>query len=313
MNTSIIDVYLPHFPILSDKEVKVLTIPNEYGNGELLFFTSLSGFEVIVSSFNFMKPYCFPFHWSNQLIELVIPLKGQREVQMQDKIMLVPCDNSYLNYLQEFEGEAYLNTGDFLSISICIPIKWYENWVQKQGFSSLQFHEMIQQQMISRLENPITASLIRQAKHIKQLLFQPRIDELKIEVAILQLIDMYFTQQFKMLRSIGTLRADEVKKIQLAQDILVNLMDNPPSIAVLANQIELNEQKLKQGFKEVYGQTPYKHLKDVRMQRAYYYITERHMSVTETALTVGYQNISYFSQLFYEYFGVNPSQCLKEK
>ncbi len=313
MTNSIIDVYLPYFSISTEKEMKVLSVPNSHGAGELLFFTTLNGFDIIASSFNFTKPYCFPYHWSNGLIELVIPIKGDRSVQVKEKTILVSPKLSFLNYLQEFKGEAYLNTGEFSSVSICIPVEWYENWVRKQGIPSLHFRKMLQQQMLCRLEHPMTPTLVNQAKHIIQLMQRPRLDELKIEIAVLQLIDTYFNYQFKSFRSIGKWSVEDERKIQQAQDILIECMDNPPTIAVLANQIDLNEQKLKQGFKHIYGQTPYKYLKDVRMQRAYYYITKEYLSVTDTALAVGYQNISYFSQLFFEYFGVLPSQCLKEK
>lgn len=312
MKTSLIDLYTPYFTVSDKQPVKKLIVPKKYGDGHLLFFQTLSGFELIAMRSSFSKEYSFPFTWREEMIELVIPIKGMRCIQFSNHKISVEQNNTFFNYLQHFEGTSHFLQSDFQSLSINIPIAWYERWVTKEDVPQYRFTTMLQQQMLSRIERPITKPILQQAQYIMQLMCLTTIDELKIEIAVLQLLDLYFSKHFVIEEPIGYLTAEEKRKLALAKALLLQHMDSPPYITVLAQKVGLNEQKLKQGFKQVYGTSPYKYLKEERMQKAYDCLLHQRMSVTETALCVGYQNVSYFSQLFCHYFGTKPSQLLKE-
>lgn len=102
------------------------------------------------------------------------------------------------------------------------------------------------------------------------------------------------------------LRPDDIERIRRAKDVLLDKMDEPPSLLALARHVGLNDFKLKAGFRQVFGTTVFGYLHDQRMERARQLLTERRFNVTEVACAVGYANPSHFAAAFKRKFGVNP-------
>lgn len=83
----------------------------------------------------------------------------------------------------------------------------------------------------------------------------------------------------------------------------------PPTIAELAMEVGLNQLKLKRGFRSLFGMGVYSLFQRHRMERARELLY--HYNVTETALMLGYSNISHFSTAFRKQFGVLPGEARK--
>ncbi|MBE2284396.1 MAG: helix-turn-helix transcriptional regulator [Prosthecobacter sp.] len=103
------------------------------------------------------------------------------------------------------------------------------------------------------------------------------------------------------------LRADE-EKIRFAADLLVRRMEQPPSLAELAQAAGLCESKLKRGFQQIFGTTAFGYLKTRRMEHARTLLESGAASVMEAALSVGYSNPSHFAAAFRQQFGQNPKK-----
>jgi len=96
----------------------------------------------------------------------------------------------------------------------------------------------------------------------------------------------------------------ECRLLWLARERLLSDLSNPPTIEQLARETGLNQLKIKQGFKVLFGTTTYGLFQRERMERALTLLQTN--SVTETASTLGYSNISHFSAAFRKQFGVLP-------
>ncbi|WP_376779847.1 helix-turn-helix domain-containing protein [Sphingobacterium multivorum] len=70
----------------------------------------------------------------------------------------------------------------------------------------------------------------------------------------------------------------------------------------------LNEYKLKRGFKEVFHQTAFSYLSDLRLELAKNQLLEGKKPVTEIAFEMGYCSLQHFSTAFKKKFAVSPSQ-----
>lgn len=99
----------------------------------------------------------------------------------------------------------------------------------------------------------------------------------------------------------------DVERLERARCVLITRMETPPRLGDLARQVGLNELKLKQGFRSLYGTSVYGYLRGQRMETARRLLGERELSVTEVALRVGYANPSKFAAAFRRHFGVAPS------
>ena len=100
----------------------------------------------------------------------------------------------------------------------------------------------------------------------------------------------------------------QLEKINLAQEILVSDLENPPSLTELANKIGTNTNKLKKGFKAQFGVPVFKYLQNERLKKAYRLIKNDQKTIQEAAWAVGYDSLGSFSNAFEKKFGYRPSQ-----
>lgn len=100
----------------------------------------------------------------------------------------------------------------------------------------------------------------------------------------------------------------EVLKIRKAKDIIISKMSEPPSLQELANEVGLNLKKLKEGFKQIYGDTVYSFLFDYKMEFARKLLENNKHNVNEVGMQVGYSTSSHFIAAFKKKFGTTPKQ-----
>ncbi|MEM1256422.1 MAG: AraC family transcriptional regulator [Cyanobacteria bacterium P01_H01_bin.21] len=98
----------------------------------------------------------------------------------------------------------------------------------------------------------------------------------------------------------------DLECIYQAATILREQIAHPPTIEALARQVGTNRLKLNQGFRQVYGTTPYGYLRDCRLGQARRLLMVSDLSVVEVAAAVGYKNRSHFALAFRQTFGINP-------
>ncbi|MEM1256744.1 MAG: AraC family transcriptional regulator [Cyanobacteria bacterium P01_H01_bin.21] len=109
------------------------------------------------------------------------------------------------------------------------------------------------------------------------------------------------------------LNVRNIECIYHARDILIAHLDNPPSLLGLARQVGLNDYALKQGFRQVFGDTAFGYLHNYRMERARQLLIEGEVNVSEAASRVGFANRSYFANAFRKKFGVFPSKYRRQR
>ena len=79
------------------------------------------------------------------------------------------------------------------------------------------------------------------------------------------------------------LRTNDIDRLNCARDILEQRMEEPPSLLELARLVGLNDYKLKQGFRQVFGTTVFGYLREYRLEKARQLLSTDTMSVTEVA------------------------------
>ena len=78
-----------------------------------------------------------------------------------------------------------------------------------------------------------------------------------------------------------------VAKLKRAKDIVVSRMAEPPTLKDLATEVDLSLKKLKEGFKQIYGDTVYGFLFDYKMEVARKLLESGEFNVNEVGLKVG--------------------------
>ena len=98
------------------------------------------------------------------------------------------------------------------------------------------------------------------------------------------------------------------ERIVFARDYLVKNMESPPTLVELAKIAGINEYKLKRGFKEMFNQTAFSYLSDLRLELAKNDLREGKKQATEIAFELGYCSLQHFSNAFKKKFSITPSQ-----
>ena len=108
--------------------------------------------------------------------------------------------------------------------------------------------------------------------------------------------------------------ADEenVAKLKRAKDIIIAQMAEPPTLQELSDTIGLSLKKLKEGFKQIYGDTVYSFLFDYKMEVARKLLESGDYNVNEVGLKVGYSTASHFIAAFKKKFGTTPKKYITE-
>ncbi|AXT18502.1 helix-turn-helix domain-containing protein [Flavobacteriaceae bacterium AU392] len=102
-----------------------------------------------------------------------------------------------------------------------------------------------------------------------------------------------------------------VIKIRKAKDIIISRMAEPPSLQELADEINLNLKKLKEGFKQIYGDSVYSFLFDYKMEVARRLLESGEHNVNEVGLKVGYSTSSHFIAAFKKKYGTTPKKYIQ--
>ena len=140
----------------------------------------------------------------------------------------------------------------------------------------------------------------------KQLYLQGKI----LELLALQLEQLTGDRQHDYSNT-GLSRSD-LDQIHQAKDILIQHFDHPPSLLELARQVNLNERKLKEGFRQVFDTTVFGYLHHYRMEQAYQLLLEGHMTVQEIARCVGYVSRSSFVAAFKRKYKASPTRLMQK-
>lgn len=85
-------------------------------------------------------------------------------------------------------------------------------------------------------------------------------------------------------------------------------MIDPPSLQELANEVGLNLKKLKEVFKQIYGDTVYGFLLNYKMEKAKKLLESNQYNVNEVGLKIGYSTSSHFIAAFKKKFGITPKK-----
>lgn len=140
------------------------------------------------------------------------------------------------------------------------------------------------------------------SEHARMLFYQAK---------ALEILSIYFSLKAPDTESCPFLKDDEVvRKIKVAKEHLLKHMDNPPTIRELAKVSGLNEYQLKNGFKQIYGDTVYGYLLNHKLDHARLILDKGKVHVNEVAFQIGYSNPSHFIAAFKKKFGVTPKKYL---
>jgi len=157
---------------------------------------------------------------------------------------------------------------------------------------------------------PITPSIAIVLSQIMNYNLNSSVKGLYLKGKAYELISLYFNkpEEADMEQCPFLVDEDNVRKIRKAKDIIISRMAEPPSLQELSDEIGLNLKKLKEGFKQIYGDSVYSFLFDYKMEYARKILESGENNVNEVGLKVGYSTASHFIAAFKKKYGTTPKK-----
>ncbi|SDF32082.1 AraC-type DNA-binding protein [Dyadobacter soli] len=156
---------------------------------------------------------------------------------------------------------------------------------------------------------PLMHSLIREVKQCRQM---GAMRNLMIQSRVLELLALQIEQFRGPERVEGISAADTDKLYQLKYFLDTHFLEEF-SLAELSRVCLLNEFKVKKGFKELFGNTVFGYLRQLRMGYAERLLLDASCSVEEVSDLLGYEHAQHFSIAFKKYRGINPSMIRNKR
>ncbi|MGB3590489.1 MAG: AraC family transcriptional regulator [Nonlabens sp.] len=232
-------------------------------------------------------------------------------------------NGSYRLELKEQQSYMLYNPAQDLPLNIVMQP---QTWVVAVIISITKFHSLFSEDAahvsflssenqhkkyyVDGTVNPSMAVVLHQLMNynlndtIKQLYFKGKAYEL---------LSLYFYREEDARIDACPFLADEenMRKIKEAKEIVLQNLTNPPGLHDLAEQIGLSLKKLKEGFKEVYGDTVHGFALSHKMDYARQLLESGKYNVNEVGLKVGYSTGSHFINAFKKKYGTTPRRYSK--
>jgi len=200
---------------------------------------------------------------------------------------------------------------DSWMVSILLPLKKFHSFFSEEA-NYITFLTQENRQQKYYQESVITPSMAIALNQLLQFNLHPTIKPLYFKAKTYELLSLYFNKPLEgdVAQCPFLANEDNVSKIKLAKKIMISRMAEPPSLQALADEVALPINRLKEGFKQIYGDSVYSFLLAYKMEVAREYLASGKFNVNEVGLKVGYSTASHFIAAFKKRFGTTPKKYL---
>jgi AraC-like DNA-binding protein len=239
-------------------------------------------------------------------------IKGQARFSFNDGNYILPLleDNSLLLYNPERDLPLNLNIDpNSWVISVLLPIKKFHGLFSTEA-SYITFLSEENKNRKYYKDAHISPSMAIVLNQLMNYNLHPSVKPLYFKGKAYELLSLYFnrpvdadTEQCPFL-----IDEDNVAKIKKAKKIIISRITEPPTLKELADEIQLPLNRLKEGFKQIYGDSVFSFLFDYKMEVARQMLATGSHNVNEVGLKVGYSTSSHFIASFKKRFGTTPKK-----
>jgi len=197
-------------------------------------------------------------------------------------------------------------------VSILIPIKKFHGLFSQEA-DYITFLSEDNKDKKYYKNGAISPSMAIALNQIINYNLNPSIKSLYFKGKAYEILSLYFNKGEDTNTEQCPFLMDEanVLKIRQAKDLIINRMAEPPTLQELSDEIGLGLKKLKQGFKQIYGDTVYSFLFDYKMEVSRKLLETGSHNVNEVGLKVGYSTSSHFIAAFKKKYGITPKKYIQ--
>jgi len=290
-------------------------VADKYGEGCFNRIVLGNGIEVNMVDVIFHNNLRLHYKLKQPLFEVVYMISGDLMFfdNEMNSIMKMRNGDANITFSNYAEGWLeYLSNKHYIYISICTSQPLFKALCIDEDLedeigdfrnidNKLSNHLMIPQKINPILQVPFFQMKENKMSSLLRLIY---LESKAMEIVVL-ILDNEIIKHKDTTRKIKLNKSD-LSKMYLVKKIMIENLENPPSILELSKMVELNTYKLKIGFKEMFGTTVFGYLRDIRMEKARLLLENHELNINEIANEVGYSNPSHFATAFRKKYGVTP-------
>lgn len=273
-----------------------------------------NGFYVLLYTNNSASKELYSRAVTTEFIQFHFCIKGSGHFGFNNGNYQLPIVESkallLYNPILDLPIELHLEPDSWV-VSILLPIKKFHSFFsQEANYITFLTQENKQQKYYQ--ESVVTPSMAIALNQLLQFNLHPTIKPLYYKAKTYELLSLYFNKPLEgdVAQCPFLANEDNVSKIKKAKQIIVSRMAEPPTLQELADEVALPINRLKEGFKQIYGDSVYSFLLAYKMEVAREYLASGNFNVNEVGLKVGYSTASHFIAAFKKRYGTTPKKYL---
>jgi len=276
---------------------------------------SFQGVRLLYGKLNFKKPVFVTVANSAPYIEMYFSLKGSRHMTFPEsqQTCLIQSGRHNMMYITdtEFYIEPDATNESNISLQIQFTEDYFRRFLQMDNPLFVPFLQNIDActlAILSEHDMNITAEMYTELQDIVNCEKKGIYRQLFIETRVLNLLRLQFEQyeNLRIRKTYSFVKDYDIEKIYKVKEILDQNINNSYSLKQLAQEVGLNDFKLKKGFKEIFGTTVFGYLSDLKMKIARELLSEHNKSIAEISEYCGYTFVQSFITAFKNKYGITP-------
>ncbi|KJB86755.1 AraC family transcriptional regulator [Paenibacillus sp. E194] len=289
----------------ANDQKRIYSIPTPSGTGQLQRFLLRKGLEINFFDAEFHRPVTMDVDIHYPHLEISYTTSGSGSWSASSQEFAMTPGMSSLIYVQEANMVAQLHPNEQMQhMELRIDLRCFNH--------ELPELERLTSRSVYCKQTAGSAQIPLLVEQMKQCPYQGSLQRLYLEGKALELLAFHLDgleEKESAQQITSKLTADDIQCLYEAKDILTRTWRQPPSLLGLARLTGLNDYKLKLGFKALFGTTVFGYVRELRMNEARRVLERGEANVSQTAMMVGYHNVSHFASLFRKTYGYNPSEC----
>jgi AraC-like DNA-binding protein len=130
-----------------------------------------------------------------------------------------------------------------------------------------------------------------------------------VQIKVQELMYLLFSKlSLRENTTFKNINSNDAEKLLVIRNEILSDLSSPPVLSELAMIASMSETKLKQLFKQTFGDSIYNYYQKARMEEAAFLLRQAKHSVSEVGYELGFSNLSHFSRLFERQYGITPKK-----
>jgi AraC-like DNA-binding protein len=294
----------------------LLSFPGKIGEGYVRKIAFSTDFRILMHRYKLNEDFIIirnPTKVPNDLISIFFYYNEQ-------SLDLTYNKDQSVKFSRKNESAIQVTTNDLYSI-IRFPARTETHYVVV-GITSRKLAALLNIKKHNPLIETVTngaasflyfESMPIETQHILKHIFSINADELLspfyIQIKVQELLFHVFDKLIKRETAAHKpINNDDAERLMKLRTLILSDLSVPPSLPALAAMIGMSETKMKQLFKQTFGDSIYNYFQKVRMEEAAFLLKQGGYSVSQVGFELGFTNLSHFSRLFESHYGMTPKK-----